>query len=235
MNQTAVQNPMDVLDTPYTPPPFEVFGQVQMNVFFAALVKGVGKVPFEEGNPMHKSRVTAIEMNIVPLAESNSEVVTRSMIRESKEWSLVAGSFATCGMPKASDLNGRWVRVQFEPTGDTYVNGQGETKNKTYLKFMEVYANEAACKAAYLSAHANGGNGQAASQGVAAPAANPAREAALKFLAVIVENACRGQSDSNVIHNTIALNLANMPQVAQFFTVDSPETQALIAEKSLPF
>lgn len=75
----------------------------------------------------------------------------------------------------------------------------------------------------------NGNGGHVPVQPQAAPANNTERETALKFLRVIVENAARGQSDLTVVRNTVAAQIATMPLVSKYFTVDSPETMNLIA------
>lgn len=214
----------DILDTPYIPPTPEIWGQVGMALQQVALIKGVGKVPYDPS--VHKNAVLAIDMSITPLpGVNNDQTVERNMIRESREWGLVQASIQDAGLNKASELNGRFVHLVLEPTGDTYVNKDGQTRNKTYPKFIKVFSNEQECMANYQS---NGG-----AHAPVAPNGNGAdkdRATALAFLRPIVENACYGQTDLNVILQTITVNLAGMPLVNKFFTANSPETLALINE-----
>lgn len=199
----------------------EYYGQVQIDTYFATLQKGVGKVPFDPAQHDASKRVTAIDILIIPLAEHNAQFeIKRSMIAESGEWGkTVLPSIKALGI-SPRELNGKYVHVQIAPTGETYTNAQGEVKNKTSFKFLALYQGEAECRAAY--------NGNAPANGNGAASSDPARETALKFLAVVVENAVRGQSDLNVIRATIAANIANMPMINKFFTVDSVETIDLI-------
>lgn len=219
----------DILDTPYVPPSPEIWGQVGLSLQQVALIKGVGKVPYDP--TVHKSSVLSIEMIITPLPGiNNDQAIERNMIRESREWGLVQASIQEAGLTKASELNGRFVHLTLEQTGDTYTNKEGQVRNKTYPKFAKVFANEQECLADY---QANGNSIQSA----AAPVSNgngndpdKDRATALAFLRPIVENAAAGQTDVNVIIQTVALNIAGMPLVNKFFTASSPETLTLINE-----
>lgn len=222
------QTLVDILDTPYVPSSPEIWGQVLMNLQQVALVKGVGKVPYDPN--LHKSSVLSIDMTVTPLPGiNNDQAIERNMIRESREWGLVQASINETGLKKASELNGKFVHLILEPTGDTYVNKDGQTRNKTYPKILKVFASEQDCLADYQA----GGTGA----GVPAPNGNNGngggdkdRTTALAFLRPIVENACHGQSDVNVIIQTVALSIAGMPLVNKFFTANSPETLTLINE-----
>lgn len=223
--QTII-DPMEELDKPYTPPAFEIWGKVDLNAWFAALVKGVGKEVFDPAK--HKSRVTAVDITITPINEQDAQVLTRNLIRESREWGLVQNSLQACGCPKAADINGRFVHVQFENTGETYTNGNGETKNKTYIKFLQIFPDEATCTTDYRSFHgAPITTNQVQPDG--APANNKERETALKFAQVIVNNNARGQTDLATIQGKVTTAIASMAVVNKYFTADSPEILDMIA------
>lgn len=238
----ATTNVWDALDNPEVKTgPMEYWGQVQIDSYFCVLRKGVGKIPFDPQQHNIDQRRTAIEIVIIPLAEQNiSYDVNRSMIAESREWAgIVLPSIKALGL-SARELNGKWARIRTKETGSTYVNSNGETRERTTFEFMAVYNSEDECRTAYQAFAAGAGTQPATNS---APAAQPTngngngnsngnkeRETALKFLRVIVENAVRGQTDLNVINNTVAANISNMPMVAKYFTADSPETMNLIAE-----
>lgn len=231
----------------------EFWGQVEISLYNAVLVKGVGKAPFDPQQHKPEQMVTGIDIHIAPLAEQNvSFQVSRSMIAESKEWaSLVLPSIKALGL-SVRELNGKWARVGQKGTGSNYTNQNGETRERTTFEFIKVFATEDECRADFLAnghpmpdldTNTNGtygGNGNANANGAggtngntpaqAAPPNNTERETALKFLRVIVENAARGQSDLTVVRNTVAAQTATMPLVSKYFTVDSPETMNLIAE-----
>jgi len=46
-----------------------------------------------------------------------------------------------------------------------------------------------------------------------------------------VENACRGQSDLEIIRKTLELNIAQQALISKYFTVDSPEVVEMIAKE----
>lgn len=218
----------------------EFWGQVEISLYNAVLVKGVGKAPFDPQQHKPEQLVTGIDIHIAPLAEQNvSFQVSRSMIAESKEWaSLVLPSIKALGL-SVRELNGKWARVGQKGTGSNYTNQNGETRERTTFEFIKVFATEDECRADFLAnghpmpdldqTNGNGNGGHAPVQPQAAPANNTERETALKFLRVIVENAAREQSDLMVVRNTVAAQIATMPLVSKYFTVDSPETMNLIA------
>ncbi len=217
-----------------------IWGQCEAKSWFCVLERGIGKVEFDPQVHSHDLRRTAIDIIIHPLADMGLTFdLARSMIAESREWAgIVLPSIRDLGVsPK--EINSKWVKVQTVPVTDkagnpvTYTDSNGVVKEKTTIKFLAVFQNEEACRADYLTnsgkapqqdtQYAEAGNGSGGN-------GNKERETALKFLKVYVENACRGQSDLNVIRNTLALNIAQQALIAKYFTVDSPETVQLITE-----
>lgn len=211
------------------------WGQVEAQSHYCVLEKGIGRLPFDPQVHSADKRRTAIDLLIHPLPETGAQWdITRSVIAESHEWAgVILPSLRDLGI-QARELNGKWVKVERVPLTDkfgnpsTYVDKTGQVKEQTTLKFVAVFSDEAACRADFqkggsnpapASKPANGGNGN-----------NGERETALKFLKVYVQNACKGQTDLAVIRETLALNLAQQPLISKYFTVDSPETTALIAE-----
>lgn len=227
----SAENPQEIVFTNV------YWGQVEAQSHYCVLEKGVGKVEFDPQVHSVDQRRTAIDILIHPLPETGAQWdITRGVIAESHEWAgVILPSLRELGI-QARELNGKWVRVERVPLADklgnpqTYVDKTGTVKEQTTLKFIAVFADRASCLADFqkgrgthpapASTPANGGNGNS----------NGEREAALKFLKVYVQNACKGQSDLTVIRETLALNLAQQPLISKYFTVDSPETTALIAE-----
>ena len=212
----------------------DYFGSIKIDSYFAVLVKGAGKVPFDPAQHSADKRVTAIEMQMFPLAEMNiAWDVKRNCIAESREWAgTVLPSIKALGLTPR-EINNRWVHIVRKETGRTYTGSDGSSRPETTFEFVEAFANEAECRAAYQAYSAGAGSApvaQPATATASAPANGKEKETAFKFLKVIVENAARGQSDLGVISATVGANIANMPMVAKYFTASSPETMNLIAE-----
>jgi hypothetical protein len=129
----------------------EYYGKVEFDIWFCALIKGTGKVPYDAA--VHKQRATAIDILLIPIAEQNVTFeVKRQMIAESREWaSIVWPSLKALGIASTRDANNRWVKLTQVSSGRKYKNSAGEEKESTTFKFLAVYADEAACQAAYLS------------------------------------------------------------------------------------
>jgi hypothetical protein len=235
MSQPTVNDdPYAVAETA-TPRPAAYFGQVKVDAWFAKLVKGVGKMPFDASADPMDQRVTAIDIHLLPLPECNiSFEVKRELIDQSKAWaSIVLPSIKALGLTGLRDLNDRFVQITTAPTGRKY-SKNGEEREETTFKFVELYADEASCRAAY---NAQRGSSQTEEEPLvdAAPApvngnGNKERETALQFLKVYVEAAARGQTDLQVIREKLAGQIAIQPVIAKYFTVDSPETMNLIME-----
>lgn len=242
-NQVAINDPWDSAENPTFAAP-EYWGLCSMDMYYCVLQKGVGKVRFDAQQHQVDQRRTAIDIVVTPLPEMGSaREASRSMIAESKEWaSIVLPSIKTLGV-STRELNGKYVHITFAPTGRTYVktndDGTQETRDNTTIKFLKVFADENACRADWA---AHGGTPTSDSNGDVPPLTTPPsngngngadkeKATGLAFLRVIVNNACAGQNDLNVIRESIAANIAQYPPVAKFYTVDSPETMALIAEK----
>lgn len=216
---------------------FDLFGQVEINAWACALVKGQGKMQYDSTNPDHK-RFTAIDIFIQPLLEIDVKY-PRSLeahwIAEFPEWAKITlPSIKAAGVANVREINGKWARVVRVPNGKKYPakdasgNLTGEMKDETTFKFVAIYDTEDACRAAYL---ANGGtpsNGH-----VAATVSTPddtEKATNLAFLKVIVTNAARGKTDLNEAKDAVGVALLSYPTVAKYFTVDSDETIALINE-----
>lgn len=231
---TAPADVWDSAENPQLRTSSDYYGQVKIDAWPCVLVKGTGKLPFDPALHTEDQRRTAVDMMIIPLAEMNvSWDVSRNLIAESREWaSIVLPSIKSLGI-SLRELNGRWAHVTLEETGQTYTGRDGATRSRTTFKFLAVYNTEAECRAAYQAASGAGtpapatpANGNGNGNGNAKE-----RETALKFARLIVENACRGQSDLSVILKAVEANMPNFPVVTKHFTASSPEIADLIAEQ----
>lgn len=212
------------------------YGQVNVNAAFVTLTKGVGKQSYVEGQHDPKDRRTEISFTLNPVEEMGlSNLTQRSMISESNEWSKIVWPSLRdgCGLNNLRELDSKYVKVELVKNGRTWPDKKtGEIREGTTLKFLAIYASEKACKDAY----SNDGNtprtttntDDAAgaidmSAGAGAPASNPEKEAAKKFLETLVK-----QSSGN--EAMLKQMLSGMPMITKYFPVGSLEyTQMLTA------
>lgn len=197
------------------------FGKVEVSAQFVALIKGMGKVAWQESHGIDQRR-TEISLHLNPIDEMGlSRAIDRQLIAESREWSgIVWASLRDLGLKHARELHGRFVRAELVKTGRTYTGRDGSTVENTTLKFTALYGSQAECAAAYRAEF--GGAAPAPAAVPTAAAANDAeRMTALQFLPALVKaaNGDRGQ---------LAMSLASMPMIAKYFTVDSPEVSMLL-------
>jgi len=145
-------DPLDVASNA-TLAPRSYYGQIQVQAWFCVLAKGVGKVVYDPGQHRAEDRRTAIDLSMIPLAEQNVKYeLARSMIAESREWAgVVWPSLKALGLTSVREANGKWAMMQQVPSGRKYRASNGEEKEATTFKFFAVYADEAACRAAYLA------------------------------------------------------------------------------------
>ena len=155
------------------------YGQIQLDIWFCALVKGTGKVPYDP--TVHKQRATAVNISLLPLPEQNVAFdIRRELIAESHEWAgIVWPSLKALSIASTRDAHNKWVKMVQVPSGRKYRNSSGEEKESTTFKFLALYPDEAACRAAYLADTGRSGATAAPAQPAQAPlaSAEPANEA----------------------------------------------------------
>jgi hypothetical protein len=241
--------PLSAFDVAMNPPKptSEWYGQIMVNAWFCALQKGVGKIAWDpnvvDANGQPLRRYTCIDLSLQPITNGDQVYpIERSVLAEFGEWvDICLPSLKDVGITNLQALNNTWIRCEMVATGRTYTNNNGETKDATTFKFLQVFADEATCRAACAAAH--GGNGNGSVNGVTAPAqaATPAngngntkeRETALKFLKPYVQNAWKKSGgDLDKARAELAPMLANQALLAKYFTVDSPEVTDLMAAEA---
>lgn len=148
---TTAQPTNDVYDDAMNPqaPSLErnYLGEVAIvDVWSCVLEKSVGKRPFDPTRDSTDSRRIAIKLVIQPF--DKDWTVDQETLNVDKTWrQYTLPSLQELGLDVRT-LKGQFVRVRRVPTGDFYVNRQGEMKDKTALVFAEVFPDEETCRQA---------------------------------------------------------------------------------------
>ncbi len=204
------------------------FGHILVDAWHCVLVKGTGKVPFDPAQHSEDRRCTALDFAITPIARAGTESyrMERNMIAESKEWaSVVKPSLKSLNVDLRA-LNGKFVQVQMIPFGGSYTNKAGETKERTTLKFIAVYADETACKMAAGVFWSQRGQTEAAAAPQAAPAAAPTADSpAQKALAAKFLPGLWKASGGDLVKFEALIK--SQPMVSRYFDMGSPEVEAV--------
>lgn len=201
------------------PPSSTFFGEVQLDVWFCALIKGTGKVPFDSGQHKPEQKRTAIDITITPLVSRGvTWVLERKLIAESRQWAgMVLPSIRALGAsPK--QLNGKYVQYEMKPTGRTWTGTDGAEKTETVPVFAAMFGTEDECEAAadaFYTAPAETGNGNGAQDGAE-------KATAAKFLPALW---AQSKGDMTGFGNLISGN----PLTNKFFDLSSPEVLAVIS------
>ena len=233
---------LNILDQPVVTPNFELWGQVSIAVWAAALVKGQGKVPYDP--KVHDRMVYAIDISVVPITLQNSRIAERSILQTSKEWKLIQESIKACGI-QPSEIDGKYVRVKFEPTGEVYTNSSGETKNKTYMHFVKVFNSVEECEKDFkennfnvtiepaVESPAPATQQAQISTEIAIAVGTPPYETALRFLGAAVRSATKGKTkdDLESIKKFVGARIQSSPLMSKYFTEESDEVNELILQE----
>ncbi|MHB1131755.1 MAG: hypothetical protein ACYC4L_05135 [Chloroflexota bacterium] len=203
--------------------PRTYFGQVQSQAYYAVLVKGIGKVPFDPTQHSIDKRVTAIEISLMPLIGGSVDTpIDRELIAESHDWAKIVKPSLLALNTDLRGVNGKWTQVQLVPVG-SYTNKSGEEKTRTMFKFIALYASEDECRAASDAFFPRSDVTTAPAPAPAAPnGSNAERAAAAKFLPALW---AASQKDAT----KFATLIANQSALAKHFDISSPEVVAVIA------
>lgn len=225
--QTQVLDPYAAADAAQ-PMARAYYGQLQLDIWFCALVKGQGKVPYDP--QIHKQRATAVNISLLPIAEQNVNFeLRREIIAESHEWAGITwASLKALGLTSTRDANNRWVKLIQVPSGRKYRNSSGEEKESTAFKFVALYADESACRSAYLSETGKADEDEAgpAQAPLAAEEPNQKLKVAVPFIEAFAKQhnydlektktACRPQ-----------------PMIANAVDIDSPEFAQIVLDAAI--
>lgn len=220
---------------------YEYWGEVSMDVWECALVKGQGRVPFDPA--IHKKGpYAAINLNLYPLGEMDLTFnVERNLVHFEREWteftkpSAIEALEAAGFKPHIRELSDKFVHATQVPSGETYArtkdDGTEEVVTKKALKILRVFKDEGACRAHYLAGAAGdpGAMSKIEQEDEAIPGFNES-DALMPFLEVVVKSAAGKHSDLIKIREDISNQIAAIPQLAGKFTVDSPEVVQMLAQ-----
>ena len=240
--QTRTDDPYDSAMNSEWNPSLTIFGQCSVDVWYCVLQKGQGKVPFDPGQHSIDQRCTAIDIAIQPLPGSKAQFATeRGLIAESREWAQIVKPSLRALNIDLRAINGHYVRAELVPTGQTYTNSQGETKQRTTIKFVAIYNSLDECQAAADAFFAARGSASSSSTESAVPPSESAgtqtpvgassngngtndteKTTAAKFLPAL-------WNASGKDITKFAEMLAKNPLVSKYFDLNSPEVLSLTA------
>lgn len=225
----AAMNPQEIVYTN------DIYGQIEFDIWFCTLKKGVGKQPFIEGVDAPNARRTAVT---VLLNDLGGNQYKRDFIAEiaTDGWAgVVLPSLRTLGVTDLSKVNGVYVHAEMVKIGE-YKKSDGTTGVRTAPKVHAIYKSADECAAAAQGdatqaswmTDAPAANGTNGTNGAApAPAINEAeRKVAVAFLPAIVKSAVRG---NGVDIPTLEAALKSNPILARHFNMASPEVSAAMA------
>jgi hypothetical protein len=206
------------------------FGQIDVAASFVVLVKGEGKVPFDPDIHSPDDQLTLVEFVLNPIDAMNlSFLITRELIAQFDAWRKITWpSLKNIGITDVREIQNKYVKAELVPTGRTW-QGRNGTMEETTLKFHAIYEDGAACTAAYGIETAQTLDDLAEEEdpamsvpfGDEKPAEDSQKATAAAFLPALV-NQANGDMEA------LASLLNQAPIVKDFFTVDSPEVQALL-------
>lgn len=226
---------------------FDLFGMVEISAWACHLEKGAGKIPFDPANPNHK-RMTAIDVFIQPLPEIDvkyPKTLECNWLAEYNTWAKITLPSIKDAFQRhtgheigsVKEINGMYARVarvdsfdkKYEKK-DNNGNLTGEMVTPKTFKFVELYADENQCRAAYTAA--GGQPMQGSSPAATSAPVDADKNAAIAFLPVIVKNALSGKNlkISDDWKTAVNTALGQFPMVAKHFDAESPE----VANFALP-
>jgi len=215
------------------PRPKRYYGLLRLNAWYCVLRKGQGKVPFNADQHPIEQRRTAIDLTLIPLAEMGlSYNVERKMIAESREWyDIVWPSLKALGLTHANQAKDRYVCAEMAGTGRTYNTSSGQEREATTIKVLALYENADACREAYLATTETDLEEEPV-PGIDTPLPgteqglgdDQQRAVAYDFLKALVKQFA-GDPDR------LRTEIERVSMVAQYFSIDSPETQALLQKQ----
>lgn len=204
----------------------QYFGKLECDAQYVLLRKGQRKTVWTEGMD-EDGKTTEVSLRLNPSDFTGmTRMVERQVISNSGEWSrIVWPSLRDLGCKSLRDANGKFAHVQMVESGREWTNNTGQLVKGTTFRFVGLYNTEAELTEAYEKLHGSQPQTQrqtGSAPGVEAAPANDAEKAvAAQFLPSLVKMA-------NGDLQALAQNLATMQPVCKYFTIDSPEVQALL-------
>ena len=224
--------------------------KVAPKVYFGQIFVDWQKVRFAKGFPkelfdptQHPEEHAAAQAKIdVQMTTANGSTYekSREIVCNTQEWAgIVLPSLKVAGWgskEKLRELHEKWCSFEWISTGRTYTNAYGTFESKTF-KFLAIYPDEAACRAAEAAHYSRGGDDdQDAEEPLPMPESDPPGENSnsdadksaeranlAKFLPLLWT-----QAGGDVVKFG-ALLQAN-PLLAVEFDLNSAEVQAVIGQ-----
>lgn len=232
---SSVVDPFDVANETAERLP-RYFGKIDCTADFVATIKGQGKMAWHEGLGIEQRRVE-ISISLNPIDAMNlTRTVDRQVLADTKEWKqIVWPSLKALGIENAREIHGKWAKVELVKSGRSWTNKTtGEIVEGTTFKFLALYDTKAMCEAAWdaeynqLKAHSPAADDPAMAIDMSPRAGSPKsddaeRETARLFLKAMVKGSKGDMAQ-------LARNIGNMPQVAKYFSIDSPEVLSMMGE-----
>lgn len=247
--QTQVHDPFAEAMDPKQPPQ-TVFGQILLDLYFCALIKGQGKVAFDPTQHNARQRRTCIKLDIVPLPETGRQWdISREFIAEirSDGWLQVTlPSLREAGVADLKAMNEQYVKAELVTYG-SYTKKDGSEGDLSAPKILAVYADRESCLKAWETEEpesaAKGdipGFGDESIDEIndtlygpesngKPPVNEGQRKVALNFLPGIVKG-CRTGNGMDL--EMLQQKLKETPLIKDHFTMESPEVLEAI-EKAL--
>ena len=203
----------------------DVYGQIDFDMYYCVLQKGVGKVVYDPGMHAPGQRRTAVS---VVITDIGGNTFKRDFIAEipTDGWlGVTLPSLKALGVQDVRTISGHYVHAEMVKYR-SYKKSDGSEGALTAPKVLRFFKGEAECAAAAQSTNGNGpdwlvGNGAVNGNGHTNSAGNEVeRQVALQFLPAVVQN-CRNNNGFDVIALEAALR--NNEILARYFTMASPE------------
>src|SRR3990172_8954470 len=231
LDEKQMQDETELWNEANNPPEktYDLFGQlVDLQIFKGAYQTGTrGAVPFDPA--VHQKAQTIIRFYIQPLPEINVKYGDQ-LTYESPVWAdwgkITFPSIKALGINDAREINNRWFRFSRVSNGKTYTKSDGGTGEEKTWKIIELYADENACRDAYVKSGGTN-NGHNNPVPVNPNGEDTERVTAYEFLKVIVGNAARGKETFAEAQEAVGLALAQYPIVSKFYLANSVETGEL--------
>jgi len=216
----------------------DVYGQIELDIWFCVLKKGVGKEVYDPDMHRPNERRTAININIADIGGNNYKREFIAEIGRDGWAGVTLPSLKALGITDLAQINNAYVHAEMVKF-DTYKKQDGTEGVKTAPKILAIYktvdecavaAQGGATQADWMTGAAPAANG---SNGGAAPANDAEKQVALSFLPAIVKGCVRG---NGIDMPALDAALKSNPILAKYFTLGSAEVmtaiQAALAESA---
>lgn len=127
-----------------------LFGQLLVDVWPCALIKGQGKVSFDANTMKESQRRTALDIMLDPVGvmDKLKNVFERKIVAESRAWTNVTLPSIKALNMDLRDLHQAWVAAEFQPTGRRWTDDYGEHV-ETSFQIVAMFDSREKCREAF--------------------------------------------------------------------------------------